>query len=102
MKTILFKHLAFTILFVLLSFIASAQLYVKQRPAIPFVFNTPDINEQGYLLIEEEWAKEDGQYRFDGCRWVKMRKGYVWKPGYWKRHRKHGETWVNGRWVCGK
>jgi len=102
MRTILLKQVRFILFLLFIPLISSAQpLYVQTRPVMPPVYMT-EVNMKGYILVEEEWQPEDGQYRYTGCRWIKMRKGYAWKPGYWKRHPKHGERWVSGRWINGK
>ncbi|MES2431776.1 MAG: hypothetical protein V4556_12630 [Bacteroidota bacterium] len=100
MKTNLYATSFLAVIFTAFSFTASAQKqkYVKQLPATPVVYMT-EVNQKGYILIEDDWVHTDNGYQYNGCRWVKMRKGYTWKPGYWKQHNRHGVKWVSGRWL---
>ncbi len=102
MRIILLKQVRLILLLLLIPFISFTQrLYVQHRPAVPAV-DTVEVKMKGYIFIDEEWQPENGRYRYTGCRWVKNRKGYIWKPGHWKRHPRHGERWIGGRWINGK
>ena len=84
-------------IFFIVSSVASAQVYVKKRPVAPVKQKT-EILSKGYTFVDEDWESYDGNYRYAGNRWVGNRKGYIWKKGHWKMHRRYGETWIKGKW----
>lgn len=79
------------------SFAASAQIYVKIRPAHTVVAR-PEPPRQHVVWVGEDWVVRNGRYEYNGDRWVDERNGYIWVPGHWKKHGRNGERWVPGRW----
>ena len=78
---------------------ASAQIYVKVRPVVPVVVQTPQPSPN-HVWIDEEWEPYGGAYRYGGGRWeAPPHHGYTWRKGYWKRHGNDGEVWVAGHWA---
>ena len=78
---------------------ASAQIYVKVRPAIPVVVKTP-APSPAHVWIDEEWEPNGTAYRYRGGYWqAPPHNGYVWVKGHWRRHHNDGEEWVPGHWA---
>lgn len=80
------------------SFSASAQIFVKIRPAHERVVRTVAPGP-GYVWVDEEWEPRGGTYVYTGGRWVAPpHPGFIWVPGHWRRHGRDGEWWVAGHW----
>lgn len=88
--------LAFIALIV--SFTASAQIYVRIRPVAPVVVRTA-APSPAHVWVGEEWEPRNGQYVYVGGHWAAPpRPGSVWVPGHWRRHDRNGEEWIRGHW----
>ena len=91
-------------LFLLLGFLffvsvsASAQIYVRVRPAVPVIVRPPQPSS-AHVWINEEWEPNGGSYRYAGGHWAAPpHPGYYWRSGHWRRHHQDGEEWVRGGW----
>jgi|SRR5579871_5894967 len=81
-----------------ISFTATAQVYVKIRPAVPVIVRPPQPT-QSHVWINEEWEPNGNTYRYSGGHWdAPPHEGYTWRTGYWKHRRHHGEQWIPGAW----
>lgn len=80
------------------SFSASAQIYVKIRPAAPVIVRTAQPSPN-HVWIEEEWEPNGSSYKYSGGHWeAPPHPGYRWRQGHWRRNGRHGEKWIHGGW----
>jgi WXXGXW repeat (2 copies) len=99
MKKNVIRFLFLSVIIFTVSFSASAQVYVKIRPAAPVVVRSAQ-PDKSQVWINEEWEPNGGTYRYTGGHWATpSHPGYRWKQGHWRRHHKDGEEWVAGSWV---
>lgn len=76
---------------------ASAQVYVKARPAFHRVDKRPD-GPHGAVWIDEDWENRGGSYVAVGGHWATPpHPGWVWVAGRWA-HERRGYNWIPGRW----
>ena len=98
MKKKLAQLMLFSIIFIGVSFSASAQIYIKIRPVAPIVVRTEQHSPR-HVWIDEEWVEEGGNYRYSGGHWeTPPHHGDRWYPGHWNHHKEHGDQWIHGRW----
>jgi hypothetical protein len=98
MKKNLIKFLFLSVIIFTISFSASAQVYVKIRPAAPVVVRSAQ-PDKSQVWIDEQWEPNGSTYRYAGGHWASPpHPGYRWKQGHWRRHHKDGEEWVSGSW----
>ncbi len=80
------------------SYSASAQIFVKVRPAAPVVVRTTAPSPR-HVWIGEEWTVRNGVYVHTGGYWaLPPHPGWVWISGHWI-HDRRGEQWVPGHWA---
>ena len=92
------KMLAFGFIFLSTSLAATAQIYVKIRPAMPIVVQT-ERPSPVHIWIGEEWSNDGAGYKYSGGYWgTPPHPGYRWHEGHWNHHRRHGDRWVRGGW----
>ena len=83
-----------------ISFTATSQLYVKNRPSIPVIIRIPQPSPN-HIWIDEEWDHNHDVYRYAGGHWeLPQSVGDSWRHGHWK-HTKRGDVWVHGYWNNG-
>jgi hypothetical protein len=98
MKKNLVKWLCLFVVLFTLSVSASAQVYVKIRPSIPVIVR-PAQPSPAHVWIDEEWEPNGGGYRYAGGHWATPpHRGYIRRPGHWRRHGRDGDEWVRGSW----
>ena len=97
MKKHLNKIAVLAVIILTLSFGASAQMYVHERPVRPNIVRTAPPSPR-HVWIDEDWEMRDGRYNHVGGRWVlPPHPGYIWVSGHWA-HRRGGWVWVAGHW----
>ena len=78
-------------------FSASAQVYIKVRPARPVYVRTAAPSPR-HVWIDEEWHERGNTYEWNGGRWAEPpHRGYRYQQGRW-RHSDRGDRWQGGRW----
>ncbi len=98
MKKNLVRLMFLSIIVLFISASASAQIYVRIRPAAPVIVRTEQPSHD-HVWIDEEWEPNGSAYRYTGGHWATPpHPGYRWKQGHWKRHHRDGEEWIAGRW----
>lgn len=97
MKKYVIKLLLFVMILVgVVSFSASAQVYIKARPVWHRVARPP--GPRGGVWINEDWEYRNGHYVEVGGRWaIPPHPGWVWIPGRWV-HERRGYQWIPGHW----
>lgn len=99
MKNKLVKICSLLVILVCTSLSASAQVYVKMRPARPVVIKTATPGP-GYIWVRDEWEPNGIVYRYTGGHWVVApEKGMKWRKGYWRKYPVKGYVWIPGKWV---
>ena len=94
-RSIKFSFLS-AILFII-SFSATAQIYVSIRPTPPVVVRPPQPSRT-HVWVNEEWEPNGTSYKYSGGHWAPPpQPGYYRKPGHWKKS-KRGQVWVKGSW----
>ncbi len=97
MKKYLTRVAMLSLIIMAVSFAASAQIYVKVRPAVPVIVR-PAPPSPAHVWVAEEWEPRGGQYVFVGGHWAAPpHRGWIWVPGHWM-HEGRGEWWVKGHW----
>ena len=98
------KLIQLMLLFIILagvSFSASAQIYVKERPHVPAYVHS-ERPSAAHVWIGEEWKEDGGTYVHSGNHWeTPPQPGYIWNKGHWNHHKKNGHQWVHGNWRHG-
>ena len=84
------------VLLVTLSFVASAQIEVRIRPAAPVERRTIAPSRR-HVWIEGGWVYRGNGYVYTPGYWVVPRPGMVWVPGRWRRSHR-GWIWIPGQW----
>ena len=77
-----------------------AQVVVSVRPNRPAVVVVkPTKVKKGYVWREGYWKynRRSARYVWVKAGWIKKKRGMVWVPGQWKQVPK-GWIWVEGRW----
>jgi hypothetical protein len=99
MKKFLSSALILSLVFMAVSFTASAQIYVTVRPPAPVIVR-PAAPSPAHVWIGDEWEERGGKYVYVGGHWdAPPRRGQIWVAGFWKREGHHGERWIKGHWA---
>lgn len=92
------KSIIAVVLF-LISFSASAQIYVRVKPVIPrnAIVVSNGRAQHGHVWINGHWVVQGNSYVWRDGYYTKNRHGYRYVPGHWK-NTKRGWVWVPERW----
>jgi hypothetical protein len=93
-------HVLFVLILMGLGFVSQAQVIVKVKPVAPrqtVVISHRNAPHKS-VWIAGTWVAKGNTYLWKPGYYAKHRQGYRLIEGYWKPY-KHGWVWVPGKWM---